>query len=87
MKTAEEVAEDLCMEFWPDGPCAREKKILIRDITAYVEERLKNQAEYAARVVRDSALEEAADICDQESTVEGIAQKCATRLRALKGKA
>lgn len=38
------------------------------------------------RKARDDALEEAAQVCDSESTVEGIAQKCAAAIRALKGK-
>ena len=34
---------------------------------------------------RNDALEEAAAICDSESTCEGIAQKCAAEIRAMKG--
>ena len=33
---------------------------------------------------RNAGLEEAADICDQENSIEGIAQKCAVRIRSLK---
>jgi hypothetical protein len=33
---------------------------------------------------RVDALEEAAAICDSESTCEGIAQKCAAAIRAMK---
>ena len=33
---------------------------------------------------REDALEEAAKVCDSEATIEGIAQKCAAAIRALK---
>lgn len=34
-------------------------------------------------VSRAAALEEAAQVCDEEATIEGIAQRCAARIRAL----
>lgn len=38
------------------------------------------------RQARNDALDEAIDICNQEATVEGIAQKCAARISALKSR-
>ena len=33
---------------------------------------------------REDALEEAAKVCDSEATCEGVAQKCAAAIRAMK---
>ena len=63
---------------------------LARDAGAYSPE---NASDWAfspkefhrfAKAVRAEALEEAAVVCDGESTVEGIAQRCAAAIRALK---
>jgi hypothetical protein len=43
-----------------------------------------NNAEAQRDKARNDALEEAAAICDSESTCEGIAQKCAAAIRAMK---
>jgi len=40
----------------------------------------------ACRVARAAALEEAAKACDAEASIEGIAQRCAARIRALEAK-
>lgn len=37
----------------------------------------------AWQVSRAAALEEAAKACEDEATIEGIAQRCAARIRAL----
>jgi hypothetical protein len=37
-----------------------------------------------AGLIRNDALEEAAAACDAEATCEGIAQKCAAAIRAMK---
>lgn len=37
----------------------------------------------ACRAARAAALEEAAKACDDEATIEGIAQRCAARIRAM----
>lgn len=39
-----------------------------------------------ARKARAAALEEAAKACDAEASIEGIAQRCAARIRALEAK-
>lgn len=42
------------------------------------------QIEWAAwQASRAAALEEAAQACEDEATIEGIAQRCAARIRAL----
>jgi len=40
------------------------------------------QLEHFAALVAAAEREECADICDQHSTCEGIAQKCAAAIRA-----
>ena len=40
----------------------------------------------AYRAGRAAALEEAAKACDAEASIEGIAQRCAARIRALEAK-
>ena len=43
--------------------------------------------EWAAwQISRAAALEEAAQACEDEATIEGIAQRCAARIRALGAK-
>ena len=43
--------------------------------------------EWAAwQASRAAALEEAAKACDAEASIEGIAQRCAARIRALEAK-
>jgi hypothetical protein len=37
----------------------------------------------ACRAARAAALEEAAQACEGEATIEGIAQRCAARIRAM----
>jgi len=37
-----------------------------------------------AGLIRNDALEKAAVVCDSEATCEGIAQKCAAAIRAMK---
>ena len=44
------------------------------------QQRVKAQRDKA----REDALEEAAKVCDSEATIEGIAQKCAAAIRAMK---
>jgi len=40
----------------------------------------------AIDAARTAALEEAAKACDAEASIEGIAQRCAARIRALEAK-
>ena len=42
------------------------------------------QLERELAEARNDALEEAAQVCDSESSCEGIAQKCAAAIRAMK---
>lgn len=42
--------------------------------------------EAASTAVRDAALEAAAQECDEFASCEGIAQRCAKAIRAMKGK-
>ena len=56
----------------------------------YLLERIKDlelelaEAQAQRDKAREDALEEAARVCDSEATIEGIAQKCAAAIRALK---
>jgi len=56
----------------PDGFCAADIEELEKLVLAY------------GAACRAAALEEAAQKCDEEASIEGIAQKCASAIRALK---
>lgn len=95
MRTAKELAEAIVKDCVPAQDIMISKSWL-RDtiaqaLTAFSEERVKEDrdkrtADDLYKRSYERGLEEAADICDQESTIEGIAQKCAARIRALKEK-
>lgn len=69
MKTAEELAREAGLERCPDDIWCADVKDLSRLIA----------------LVRAEALEAAAQIADEEASIEGIAQRIAERVRALKG--
>lgn len=56
-----------------------------RLIPSYIEQGLRiEQLERELAETRNDALEKAAQVCDSESSCEGIAQKCAAAIRAMK---
>jgi hypothetical protein len=48
------------------------------------EQRTATQSLAQRDKARNDALEEAAKVCDSEATCEGVAQKCAVAIRAMK---
>lgn len=77
----EQVADDLRVEL------AKAREDVERFKRAYeiTLQDCKNLTEKVIPNLRENALEEAAMACEAEYTIEGIAQKCAAAIRAMKG--